>query len=417
MSATIDLSAQAEALKTARVHRGWSQSRLAAALEQAAHTLSRIKDLPAGGRQTLIQYISYFENGKRAVPDRLKPIFREAFQATDEELRFTEPAKSSSIVTPPALSADHLRSSAPVIISSLQLTLSANVQADALIGPVYLLPAVEAQLPVIEQICRETRGADHEEALRFGSRFMQFCGWLYQDSGDYECAMYWTDRSLEYAAELDDRQVISYVLMRKSNIATDSGNPGYGHGRANAALKRDYELTPRLRAVALRQRAIAYAMLNEPVNFAQDVENALIHATIGESQDEADLAPYCTPSYVQMEAGAAWLRLNAASSAIPVFEDSRTQWSAVEQTRDRALCLARLATAYAATGEPELACSAAEDLISVADGLGSARVTAQIAALRTSLSQWHKDQDVADLLHRLQTFKVPLSKIERKAGL
>jgi hypothetical protein len=54
-----------------------------------------------------------------------------------------------------------------------------------------------------------------------------------------------------------------------------------------------------------------------------------------------------------MEAGAAWVKLNAAGSAIPVFETSRAQWTAAEQTRDRALCLARLATAYAATGEAE----------------------------------------------------------------
>ena len=39
---------------------------------------------------------------------------------------------------------------------------------------------------------------------RFGSvaQFTEFCGWLHQDSGDNECAMYWTERSLEYAIEL-----------------------------------------------------------------------------------------------------------------------------------------------------------------------------------------------------------------------
>jgi len=89
-----------------------------------------------------------------------------------------------------------------------------------------------------------TKGGDHEEALRLGSQFAEFCGWLYQDFGDYQCAMYWTDRSLEYAVELDDRRVISYVLMRKSNIATDSGKPGHGLGLANAALKQNHQLTP-----------------------------------------------------------------------------------------------------------------------------------------------------------------------------
>ncbi len=406
-----ELSHQAEALKSARKRKGWSQGRLAAALERAARTLGQERDLPPGGRQTLIQYISYFENNRREVPDRLKPIFREAFQATDDELGFTNDPEPFGTPSPPALPVAHLRSSGATVISSLRQVLETSVQADARIGPPYLIPAVQGQLSVVDEICRMTRGADHEDALRLGSQFTEFCGWLYQDFGDYQCAMYWTDRSLEYAAELDDRRVVSYVLMRKSNIATESGQPGHGLGLANAALKQHQQLTPRLRAVALRQRANAYAMLRESASFVQDIEDALIQATDGASQAENDLAPYCTPSYVEMEAGAAWVRLNAADSAIPVFEDSRAQWTTVEQVRDQALCLARLATAYATSGEPELACAVIAELIAIADGLGSARVAAQIGELRVALTPWRKTPVVTDLLRRLETFREPQSKI------
>ena len=290
------------------------------------------------------------------------------------------------------------------------MILETNIKADAQIGPSYLIPAVQGQLPVIEQICRMTRGEDHEGALRLGSNFTEFCGWLYQDSGDYECAMYWTERSLEYAIELDDRRVISYVLMRKSNIATESGQAGHGLGLSNAALKHHHQLTPRLHAVALRQRANAYAVLGESAAFVQDTEHALHQATSSASQDEDDLAPYCTPSYVEMEVGASWVKLNAAESAIPIFEASRARWSAPEQTRDHALCLARLATAYAATGEPQQACAVAEDLITTANGLSSARVAAQVADLRESLSPWRRDPAVTHLLRKLETFKAPVSK-------
>ena len=240
-----------------------------------------------------------------------------------------------------------------MVISSLQLVLKANIEADAQIGPAYLLPAVQGQLQVIDQICRMTRGLDHEAALRLGSQFTEFCGWLCQDSGDYKSAMYWTDRALEYAVEMDDRRVISYVLMRQEQHHDGFGTARSRAGLASAALKKDHELTPRLRAVALRQRANAYAMLGEPADFAKDTEEAFIQATAGLSQGEDDLATYCTPSYVEMEAGASWSRLKAADAAIPVFEDSRARWNAVEQTRDHALCLARLATAYAVTREPE----------------------------------------------------------------
>ena len=139
---------QAQALKSARRSKGWSQSRLATTLEQAARALDQIKDLPPGGRQTLLQYISYFENGKRAVPERLKPIFREAFQATDEDLGL------SSTLIPPVLTsffrlpAAHLESSGAAVVAALRAILKTNVQADAQIGPSYLIPAVQGQLPI-----------------------------------------------------------------------------------------------------------------------------------------------------------------------------------------------------------------------------------------------------------------------------
>ena len=76
-----------------------------------------------------------------------------------------------------------------------------------------------------------------------------------------------------------------------------------------------------------------------------------------------------------------------------------------EQVRDQALCLTRLATAYAKAGEPEQACTVIADLIAIADGLGSARVAAQISELRACLVPWRKTPTVADWLHRLDTFR------------
>jgi hypothetical protein len=104
------------------------------------------------------------------------------------------------------------------------------------------------------------------------------------------------------------------------------------------------------------------------------------------------------------------MKLGSAEAAIPVFEGSRSRWDASNQVRDRALCLARLATAYAATGEPEQACAVADELVAVAGGLSSARVASQVTSLRSSLYLWRKDLVVTDLLRRLEAFKAPLSK-------
>jgi transcriptional regulator with XRE-family HTH domain len=88
MPATPDqLEQQAIGLKEARGRQGWSQTQLAQQLRTAARKLGRVSDLPHSD-QALLGYISYYENGRRSVSDRLKPIFREAYGASDTDLGF-----------------------------------------------------------------------------------------------------------------------------------------------------------------------------------------------------------------------------------------------------------------------------------------------------------------------------------------
>ncbi|GAA3110748.1 hypothetical protein [Streptosporangium carneum] len=201
--------------------------------------------------------------------------------------------------------------------------------------------------------------------------------------------------------ELGDQRVTSYVLMRKSAIAIESGDHGHGLGLANAALSNPAALTSRLRAVILRTRAIANAYLGEAADSARDSETALIEATAGMIQTEPDRAPYCTPAYVAMETGATRLLLGQAATAIPIFEASRSQWTPSRQARDHALFLTRMATAYAMAGERDQACTVTEEAIPQIQALRSSRVAGQLATLCIQLSRWSTDRPVADLLTRL----------------
>src|SRR5262249_19505 len=183
------------------------------------------------------------------------------------------------------------------------------------------------------------------DVLTVGAQFAEFCGWLYQDSGQQDAATFWTNRALDYAQELNHPQVIAYIMMRKSNIATDFGNPGHGLGLANAALTAAEMLTPRVRAVSLRQQANAFALLSDRPEFERSVDLALVQASAGAEQDADDLAPYCTPSFVEMEAGMSWVRLGQTEKSGAGFEGSPPALPVGQGARDRGVCLAALATA------------------------------------------------------------------------
>jgi len=141
------------------------------------------------------------------------------------------------------------------VLTALREVHRGYVLADRMMGGLSVTDAVRTQIPVVEKVCEVTRGPDRAEALEFACRFIEFCGWVHQDAGDLACAMYWTDRASDYAMELGSQRNIAYTLMRKASIATEAGNPAQGLGIVNFALASADALTPRLRAVILRQRA------------------------------------------------------------------------------------------------------------------------------------------------------------------
>jgi len=200
--------------------------------------------------------------------------------------------------------------------------------------------------------------------------------------------------------ELNDPLMSSYLLMRKSNIATDANEPDRALTLADAALRQSTG-SPRMNAVILRQKANAYAALGDAPQCATAIDQAYEMV----NQDDPDgllMNSYCTEQYVEMEAAACWTRLNKPEQALSVFRKNFADWPAL-QRRDRGLSLARLATAYAAVGEVEQACVIGGEAVQVAHVTGSARATQELYQLRRRLLPWKRQDAVSDLSHAITT--------------
>lgn len=390
----MDHDEPAHPLRQARLRCGWSQRQAMTRFEALGQKMKI--GLPAP--TSLRALFSMYENGRRAVPDAYRPIFRELYRASDSELGFSQLAEQSVHMPEPLLPADLPDAPVSELLGYLSDVLDVHIRADAQAGPRFLLAGVTSQLPLIERLCQTARRDAREPVLTMAVRFTEFCGWLGQDLGHADLAVNWTNRALEYAEELGDRRLGAYVLMRKSNIATESGSPGHGLGLAKAALRTSHALTPRIRAVALRQVANAYALLGEQAVFERSISEALEQSESGDQSDP--LAGYCTTAYVEMEAAASWVHLGQPGSAIDVFEDSLGTWPACTQIRDRGLCLARLAAASAAYGDSDRAWRAAAQALPIARSTGSARIRQQLLVAVDSLAA-RKDPDVQDLSNEL----------------
>ena len=103
-----------------------------------------------------------------------------------------------------------------------------------------------------------------------------------------------------------------------------------------------------------------------------------------------------------MEAGASWVLLGHPKTAIPILEKSRSEWADLTEVRDYALCISRLALAYAAAGDAERACAVADEVMTLAQGLGSRRVVSQLSLLYRGLERGRRDPAVVGVRGRLK---------------
>lgn len=242
-----------------------------------------------------------------------------------------------------------------------------HVRADNLIGPRLVLDVVSHQAETLRSSVRQARGAEREQAVRLASRYEEFLGWLNQDAGRPCQAMIHTDRARDLATELRDPPLAAYLLMRKSNIATDSGDPVL---------------------------ALALAGLGQGQACDDVATEALESVAAGRVwPDESSLAPYCTTGYVAMEAAACWLQLGQPDQALTMFALAPPAWPDGLR-RDHGLHLARRATAHAGVRDVDAACDLAEQSLRTVRQTGSARTIRELRRLSHQLSLWQSRGDV-----------------------
>lgn len=254
---------------------------------------------------------------------------------------------------------------------------------DNLGGPRGLLQVAPAHLTYAESLIADARGKGRRCIVFAAARAAEFAGWVHQDAGDLATAARFTEKALRFGAELADRSLTSYVLMRLSNIRGDAGDAAGALTLAERAAQTAPADNPAVRAVALRQQAAALLLSGSTAAAGHVMDRAL--GDVSKSEDgRDDLTVYCTSAWFEMEAATCWVRLGHAEQAITAFERGLSGWQP-QFRRDLGLCLARAASAYAAVGDTERASEAVSQATELARATGSARTAAEVARARTAL--------------------------------
>ncbi|GIH14712.1 helix-turn-helix domain-containing protein [Rugosimonospora africana] len=373
-------------LQAARIDRGWKQAQVIRAVQQQAAR----DGTPIASAASLKTMLSRWENGQPAEA-MYQRLLCKVYGLSPDELGFIsrqDAQRTGTRRVVPAISTD--------TVNYFRNVFAEHIRADNLLGPHHLVEVVKAQATLLDHLLPSARNTVKAELTHLACQYNEFTGWLYQDSGDSDKAMSFSDRAMDFALEADDAYKAAYVLMRKANIAIDQGRPERAIGLTEAALRHGEKLPARIRALILSQRARAHATLRQSSDCMRSIEasDREIHRA---RIDDDDLASYCNPSYIEMEAATCWNLMDMYDAAIPVYERSLAGWPSDGLRRDQGLCLARLTTAYVGRGDIERACATGRRAVSVVKIAMSSRSVDELLRLRTRLTPWRRDEGVSDL--------------------
>ncbi len=288
-------------------------------------------------------------------------------------------------------------------VNALSELLAAQRRADDALGSAAMLRPVMAQLSVVENLVKQSRGPVRPALLNVAGQWAQFGGWLFRNTADYAASDVQIGHSLGWAEEIGDATMISTALADRSEIAVYCGEPGAAVGLAQAA-QRDKRAASGQRALAALYEARGHAMTDDSDAAERKLGEAQEFAA-ELAEQPAELRPWAywmTPEYFRNGEGitAAYLAANPrwhtrAVTLLEVPDETAGVWAGAQN-------LTYLASAHAQAGEVDQACAAAVQASGVVRLSGSARCEAMLGRIVADLQASHpRDARVAELADAL----------------
>ncbi|MEU6174301.1 helix-turn-helix domain-containing protein [Streptantibioticus parmotrematis] len=286
----------------------------------------------------------------------------------------------------------HVPSADPV--RHLRRMRRALVDCDNVLGPGHVLATVRDHIHLIQRLRAEAPGGLQRPLLQAQSEYAEFCGWLYQDTGDHARAQYWTDRALDWSHAVGDDELTAYVMARKAQLAGDMREAVEALDLAEA-VQRLAAPHRRLRAMGILYGAHGHALRGEGLACRRSYDTVLELLSDPREESERRRGGWLDPAYVELHRAHSLSLLGEHREAAAMFETAIHSLPPAYR-RDRGVYLTRSAVAHACGGEPEQAAAAGLAALPIAAETGSARVFHEMALLDARLAQWSTVPEVIE---------------------
>ncbi|MFD7428130.1 helix-turn-helix domain-containing protein [Streptomyces sp. NPDC059818] len=276
------------------------------------------------------------------------------------------------------------------------------------VEPGFLLPGLIAQTHTLRELSAHSNGKPRRDFLELASRYAEYVGWLVQESGDEQAALWWTQRAVDLAAAGGDPALAGYALVRRALITLYQDDAEQTVALAQRA--QSGTLPPRIRGLAAQREAQGHALAgnHRACLRALDRARALLARQEG-SPDATVIGSMHLPDSVGMVTGWCLVDLGRPREAA---EELDRQLSLVsdDALRTQVRYGIRRALAYASNGEIDHACALTAPLLDGVAAIRSATITIDLHRLARILARHREHDSVRRLGPRLGTLsRLPTS--------
>jgi transcriptional regulator with XRE-family HTH domain len=277
---------------------------------------------------------------------------------------------------------------APELVDYFRSQLSGHYTADMYLGPLYLIPTVQAQTELIARLAGTADPPVRWGLLEIGTAYAALLGWLYQDAGDRAASAKWRDTTLSLAHRCGNPQLISYALSNLAMFALDHSDGCTVVDYARAALAAGPKLSPKVRVIALQYEAQGHAMLGDRATADRLLDEAV--PLIERIDDAHPWGNSCrrTPHYVEVQRATCYGRTGSARDAY----DAAALWDEIMDSmpesarRDNAVFRARQSAVLSRV--PDRAVWAAAEAVEAVRTTGSARLRSELKGVASHAGAW-----------------------------
>ncbi|MFG1966081.1 helix-turn-helix domain-containing protein [Nonomuraea sp. NPDC049028] len=269
-------------------------------------------------------------------------------------------------------------------------------------GPAALLPALIAQTHSLQELSSGTGPRTREGLLRLASRYAEYAGWMMQESGNDQGALWWTRHAVDLAAAGGDRDLAAYGDVRHALVTLYGDDAAQTIELARRAQGR--KLPPRIRGLAAQREAQGHALAGDYDACMRSLDRARVLLTGSTSQPDGPPVIGTTnlPDPVGMITGWCLYDLGRPRDAAEVMGGHMAHLPP-HALRTRVRYGMRRALAHAMAGEIEHACDLTGQLLGAATTVSSATIAQDMRALARTLSRHPRNAAVRRMAPELGT--------------